>query len=158
MDLLADIGKLGAKPCSTPMPPNSQLTKDGDLFEDAEKYRRLVGKLNYLTVTRPDLAYSVSVVSQFMSPPAVHHWAALEQILSYLKGAPGHGILYSNHGHGDIECFSDADWAGSKIDRYSTRGYCVFVEETWYPGKARNKMWCLAPVQSLNIKYGTICM
>jgi hypothetical protein len=90
-------------------------------------YRRLVGKLNYLTVTRPDIAYPVSIVSQFMASPRTTHWAALEQILCYLKGAPGRGIWYRNHGHTHIECFSDADWAGSKIDRRSTTGYCVFV-------------------------------
>jgi len=94
LDLLTETGKLEAKPCSAPMIPNPQLTKDGELFEDLEKYRRLVGKLNYLTVTRPDIAYSVNVVSQFMSSSTVHHWAALEQILCYLKGAPGRGILY----------------------------------------------------------------
>ena len=127
LDLLTETGKLGAKPCSTPMNPAVHLTKDGELFEDPEKYRRLVGKLNYLTVTRPDIAFSVSVVSQFMSSPTIHHWAALEQILCYLKGAPGRGIVYTNHGHTHIECFSDADWAGSKIDRRSTSGYCVFV-------------------------------
>lgn len=127
LDLLAETGKLGAKPCSAPMLPNLQLTRDGELFKDPEKYRRLVGKLNYLTVTRPDIAYSVSIVSQFMSSPTVHHWDALEHILCYLKGAPGRGILYSNHGHNHVECFSDADWAGSKIDRRSTTGYCVFV-------------------------------
>ncbi|KAM7465888.1 hypothetical protein LguiB_013450 [Lonicera macranthoides] len=127
LDLLAETGKLGAKPCSAPMIPNVQLTKDGQLFEDPEKYRRLVGKLNYLTVTRPDIAYSVSVVSQFMSSPTIHHWEVLEQILCYLKGAPGRGILYANHGHSRIEGFSDADWAGSKVDRKSTSGYCIFV-------------------------------
>ncbi|KAM7509738.1 hypothetical protein LguiB_008613 [Lonicera macranthoides] len=127
LDLLAETGKLGAKPCSTPMIPNVQLTKDGPLFEDPEKYRRLVGKLNYLTVTRPDIAYSVSVMSQFMSSPTIHHWEVLEQILCYLKGAPGRGILYANHGHTRIEGFSDADWAGSKVDRKSTSGYCIFV-------------------------------
>ncbi|EOX92755.1 Cysteine-rich RLK (RECEPTOR-like protein kinase) 8 [Theobroma cacao] len=95
--------KLGAKPCNAPMTPNLQLTKkDGELFEDPEKYRRLVGKLDYLTVTRPDIAYSVSVVSQFMSAPTINYWAALEQ------------ILYAN-------------WAGSKSDRRSTTGYCVFI-------------------------------
>ncbi|KAL5741578.1 hypothetical protein ACOSP7_028310 [Xanthoceras sorbifolium] len=127
LDLLTETGKLGARPCSAPMTPNMHLTGDGEIIEDPEKYRRLVGKLNYLTVTRPDIAYSVSVVSQFMSSPTVHHWAALEQILCYLKGAPGLGILYANHGHTHIECFSDADWAGSKVDRRSTSGYCVFV-------------------------------
>lgn len=127
LDLLTETGKLKAKPCSVPMIPNSQLTEDGELFEDLEKYRRLVGKLNYLTVTRPDIAYFVSVVSQFMSSPTVHHGAALEQILCYLKRAPGRGILYENHEHTHIEYFSDAEWAGSKVDRRSTSGYCVFV-------------------------------
>ena len=127
LDLLSETGKLGAKPASTPMIPNLQLTKEGELLEDPGRYRRLVGKLNYLTVTRPDIAYSVSVVSQYMSNPTVNHWAAVEQILCYLKGAPGRGILYKNHGHTRIECFSDADWAGSKADRRSTTGFCVFV-------------------------------
>ncbi|RVW26940.1 Retrovirus-related Pol polyprotein from transposon RE1 [Vitis vinifera] len=99
---------------------------DGDPFYNPERYRRVVGKLNYLTVTRPDIAYAVSVVSQFTSAPTIKHWAALEQILCYLKKAPGLGILYSSQGHTRIECFSDADWAGSKFDRRSTTGYCVF--------------------------------
>ena len=63
LDLLCETGKLGAKPCSTPMTPNVQITTKGDLFEDPERYRRLVGKLNYLVVTRPDIAYSVSLLS-----------------------------------------------------------------------------------------------
>ena len=64
LNLLSETGKLGTKLLSTPIVPNLQLTKDGELFEDLERYRRLVGKLNYLTMTRPDIAYSVSVVSQ----------------------------------------------------------------------------------------------
>ncbi|XP_070022657.1 uncharacterized mitochondrial protein AtMg00810-like [Nicotiana sylvestris] len=103
------------------------MKDDVDPFNDPGIYRRLVGRLNYLTVTRPDIAFAISVVSQFMSAPNVKHWAALEQILCYLKGVPGLGILYSNRGHSHIECFADADWAGSKIDRRSTTGYCVFV-------------------------------
>jgi hypothetical protein len=127
LDLLSGTGKLGAKPCRSPMVPNLQLTRDGELFEDPERYRRLVGKLNCLTVTRPDIAYSVSCVSQYMSSPTVDHWTAVKQILCYLERAPGRGILYTNHGHTRIECFADADWAGCKEDRRSTSGYCVFV-------------------------------
>ena len=84
-------------------------------------------KVELSSVTRPDIVYSVSIVSQFLSSPTVNHWAALAQILCYLKGAPGLGILYGNHGHSHIEYYSDADWAGSKIDRRSTTSYCVFV-------------------------------
>ncbi|XP_049344160.1 secreted RxLR effector protein 161-like [Solanum verrucosum] len=109
------------------MVPNVHLMKDGNPSDNPERYRRIVGKLNYLTVTRPDIAFAVSVVSQFMSAPTVEHWAALEQILCYLKRAPGLGILYSNHNHTHIECFADADWAGSKINKRSTTGYCIFV-------------------------------
>ena len=108
LDLLFEIGKL-AKPFYSSMTQSLHLTREDELFEDSERYRRLVGKLNYLIVTHPDIVYSVSVVSQYMSSPTVDHWATVEQILCYLKGAPERGILYSNHGHYIIECFSDAD-------------------------------------------------
>ena len=62
-----------------------------------------------------------------MSSLTVDHWEAVEHILCNLKGASGRGILYNNHGHNRIECFTYADWAGSKEDRRSTLGYCVFV-------------------------------
>ena len=127
LDLLSKTEKLGVKPCSSPMVSGVHLTREGKTFEDPERYRRLVGKFNYLTVTRPDIAHSISIVSQYMSSSTVDHWAAVEQILCYLKGAPGRGILYSNHEHNRLECFTDADWAGSKENRRYTTGYYVFV-------------------------------
>ena len=72
-DLLSEIGKMRVKPCSSPMAPSVHLTREGEIFEDPERYRRLVGKLNYLTIKRLDIAYSVSVVSQYMSSPTVDH-------------------------------------------------------------------------------------
>ena len=128
LDLWYETRKLGAKPCSTPMAPNVQFTKEGELLEDPERYRRLVGKLNYLTGTRLDIAYSTRVVSQYMSSLTVSHWAVVEHILCYLKGALGREILYKNHGHTIIECFSNADWAGSRDNRRSTSEFCVFVK------------------------------
>ena len=92
LNLLSETGKFGAKPCNTPLVPNVQFTKEEKLFEDPERYRRLVGKLNYLTVTRLDISYSVSVVSQCMSSPVVSHWVVVEQISCYLRGALEHGI------------------------------------------------------------------
>ena len=103
------------------------LTREGELFEDPKRYRSLVGKLNYLIVTCPDIAHSVKVVSQYMSSLIVDNWAVVQHILCYLKGVPGRGIQYSNHGHNRVECFTDSDWAGSKEDRRFTSGYCVFV-------------------------------
>ena len=139
LDMLSEIGKLGARPCSIPMTPNVQLTKEGELFEDPERYRRLVGKLNYLTVTRLNISYSVSMSSRYMSSPIVSHWAAVEYILCYLKEVLGRGILYKKHGHAKIECFSDTDWAGSKEDRRSTSGYCVFVGGNLISWKSKNQ-------------------
>ncbi|XP_057434172.1 uncharacterized protein LOC130726869 isoform X2 [Lotus japonicus] len=127
LDLLAETGLMGSKPCETPMEPGMKLTAEGVPFSDPQRYRRLVGKLNYLTVTRPDIAFPVSVVSQFMSSPTDAHWEALIRIVKYLKKAPGRGIVYRDHGHMRVEAFSDADWAGSPMDRKSTTGYCVFL-------------------------------
>ena len=73
LDLLSEIGKLGIKLCSSPMVQGVYLTREGKTFEDPERYKRLVGKLNYLIVTRPDIAHSVSIVSQYMSSPTVDH-------------------------------------------------------------------------------------
>ena len=125
LDLLSETGKLGVKPGNTPMTPNVQITKERDLFEDPKSYKRLVGKLNYLTVTHPDSTYSISVLSQYMSSSIVSHWAAVEHILCYLKEVSRCGILYK-YRHTRIKCFSDANWARSKKDMSSTSGYFVF--------------------------------
>ena len=124
--MLSETRKLGAKPCSTPMALNVQLNKEGELFKDSKRYRRLIEKLNYFTVTSTDIAFSISALSQYMSSPTVNHCAIVEHILCYLKEAPGRGILYKKHGHIRIKCFSEAHCAGSKKDRRSTSRYCVF--------------------------------
>lgn len=78
LNLLVEMEKLDAKPYIAPMLLNLQLVADNnEPFADPEMYRRLVGKLNYLTVIQLDSAYSVSIVSQFMSSPTVAHWEAL---------------------------------------------------------------------------------
>ena len=73
LDLLAETRKLATKPCHSPMAQSLYLTRKGELFEHPKRYRRLVGKLNYHKVTRPDIAYSVSVVNQYMSFPTADH-------------------------------------------------------------------------------------
>jgi uncharacterized membrane protein YgcG len=128
LDILQDTGYLGSKPVATPMESNLKLMPDeGDFIDDPDIYRRLVGKLIYLTITRPDISYAVSVVSQFMTNPRVPHMNAVIRILKYLKNAPGRGLFYRSSGHLRIEGYTDADWAGSPSDRKSTTGYCTFI-------------------------------
>ncbi|RVX19250.1 Retrovirus-related Pol polyprotein from transposon RE2 [Vitis vinifera] len=82
----------------------------------------------YLAHTRPDLAYALSVVSQYMHNPGEQHMNAVMRILKYLKNAPGKGILFTkNVDHQSIEVYTDTDWAGAVDDRRSTSGYFTFV-------------------------------
>jgi Reverse transcriptase (RNA-dependent DNA polymerase) len=128
LDLLAEVGMLECKPVDTPMVQNQKLVVDPNQSPiNRERYQRLVGKLIYLSHTRPDIAYAVSVVSQFMHSPSEEHMDAVMRILRYLKGSPGRGIMFEKHGHLEIAGYTDADWAGSVCDRKSTTGYFTFV-------------------------------
>ncbi|RDX73384.1 hypothetical protein CR513_47018, partial [Mucuna pruriens] len=110
------------------MDPNMKLmVKHDEPYYDPERYRRLVGKLIYLTITRPDISFAVGVVSQFMQAPCVDHWAAVLRILRYIKKTPGQGLLYEDKGDTHISGYCDADWAGSPIDRRSTTGFCISI-------------------------------
>ncbi|RVW19588.1 Retrovirus-related Pol polyprotein from transposon RE2 [Vitis vinifera] len=96
LDILEETGMLDCKPVDTPMDPNVKLILgQGELLGDPRRYRRLVGKLNYLTITRPDISFPVSVVSQFLQSPCDSHWDAVICILRYIKSTPGQGNLIS---------------------------------------------------------------
>ncbi|RVW50165.1 Retrovirus-related Pol polyprotein from transposon RE1 [Vitis vinifera] len=90
LELLTETGYLGCKPAKTPMQLNMQLSQDdGELLTNPSMYRRLIGKLIYLTITRPDLTYSVNKLSQFLSQLRRPHLQAVYRILQYIKGSPG---------------------------------------------------------------------
>ena len=128
LDILEEIGLLGSKPVETPKDPNVKLYEDQrKLLSNPERYRRLVGKLNYLTIIRPNISFAVSVLSQFMKDPRLPHWEAIIRIVRYLKAHPGRGLLYKANGHLQVEAYTDADWAGSPLDRKSSIGYCTFL-------------------------------
>ncbi|KAJ0617795.1 putative RNA-directed DNA polymerase [Helianthus annuus] len=128
LDLLAETGLIDCKPADTPMVVNHNLHMELDgKLADRERYQRLVGKLIYLSHTRPDIAYAVGVVSQFMHQPQVAHMEAAQRILRYLKGTAGHGVLFKTNGHLTVELYTDADWAGDKGNRRSTSGYFSLV-------------------------------
>lgn len=77
----------GTKPASTPLEPNHQLAKaPGPLFDQSDRYLRLIGKLVYLTLTRPKLVYDVHILAQFMHTTRKEHWEAVLHLVRYLKG------------------------------------------------------------------------
>ncbi|RVW97054.1 Retrovirus-related Pol polyprotein from transposon RE1 [Vitis vinifera] len=128
LDILEETSMLECKPVDTPMDPNVKLVPgQGEPLRDPGRYRQLVGKPNYLTITRSNISFPVSVVSQFLQSPCDNHWDAMIHILRYIKGTPGQGMLYEDRGHTQIVGYTDADWAGSPLDRRSTSGYCVFI-------------------------------
>ncbi|CAL2232368.1 unnamed protein product [Prunus armeniaca] len=139
MDLLADTGMLDCKPADTPIVENHKLGVYVDQVPTyKERYQRLVGRLIYLSLTRPDIAYVVSVASQFMHSPSEDYIAAVMCILSYLKSAPRRDLLFKKNGHLDLKGYTDADYAGNITNRRSTLGYFTFVGGnlvTWHSKK-----------------------
>ncbi|KAK8921057.1 hypothetical protein KSP39_PZI020242 [Platanthera zijinensis] len=128
LDLLEETGMLGCAPVDTPIEANHKIDADASGEKvDTSKYQRLVGRLIYLSHTRPDITYAVGVLSRHMHSPSVRHQQAVFRVLRYLKKAPGRGVLFKNGKSLEVEVFTDADWAGNQDDRKSTTGYCTFV-------------------------------
>ncbi|KAK8942637.1 hypothetical protein KSP39_PZI008749 [Platanthera zijinensis] len=128
LDLLEATGMSGCRPADTPIEANHKLGReDDDVIDDIPSYQRLVGKLIYLSHTRPDISYAVGVLSRFMHSPKARHIDAAHCVLRYLKSSPGKGILFSPNKELTIEVYTDADWAGSPTDKRYTTGYCSMV-------------------------------
>ncbi|XP_057948847.1 uncharacterized mitochondrial protein AtMg00810 isoform X1 [Malania oleifera] len=139
-EIIDDVGYLGAQPSNFPMEMNLKLTNyQGDLLHDPIRYRRLVGQLIYLTITRPDITYSVNILSQFMHAPRKPHWDAALCIIKYLKGSPGLGLLFSSSNSFTLKAYCDANWANCPMTRRSTTGYCVFLGNSLISRKAKKQ-------------------
>ena len=110
LDILKETCMLDCKPINTPMDPNVKLVLgQGEPLRDPRRYRRLVGRLNYLTITRRDISFPVSVVSQFLQSPCDSHWDVVIHILRYIKGTRSQGALYKNRGHTQVIRYYDAN-------------------------------------------------
>ncbi|XP_044442213.1 uncharacterized mitochondrial protein AtMg00810-like [Triticum aestivum] len=118
-------------PSHVPMKPCVVLSKKSEApAVDATEYRSVVRKLRYLTNTRPDLAYSVGIVSRFMEAPMAELWAAVENILRYIKGTTNFGCVYLREKKKEmleLRGYSDSDMAGDVDDRKSTSGVAYFL-------------------------------
>ncbi|KAL8088511.1 hypothetical protein AgCh_038335 [Apium graveolens] len=128
MDLLKEFDCTNVTPVVTPLDLNTKLVPDqGTLFSDASLYRKLVGKLNFLTNTRPDLPFCVQHLSQFMSAPRQPHWDAACRVLRYLSNDPGQGLLFTKDSSFTLEAFCDADWAACPNSRKSVSGFIILL-------------------------------
>jgi hypothetical protein len=103
---------------------------EGPLYDDPEQYRRLVGRLIYLTITRPELSYVVHTLAQFMKAPCVPHWQAALRVLHYLKSHPGQGLFLSARSPLRLTAYCDSDWAACPITRRSLSGYFVMLGDS----------------------------
>jgi hypothetical protein len=141
-DLLKKVGMSDCKPVSSPLSTSEKLSlHDGSLLgnNDATQYRSIVGGLQYLTLTRPDIAFSVNKVCQFLHAPTTVHWAAVKRILRYIKQCTKLGLHIHKSPSTLVSAFSDADWAGSIDDRKSTGGFAVFLGSNLISWSARKQ-------------------
>ncbi|KAL5545404.1 hypothetical protein UlMin_005091 [Ulmus minor] len=138
------------------MEPNLKLSQDeGDLLPDTSLYRRLIGKLLYLTITRPNLSYAVNRLGQFLAQPRLPHFKVVQRVLQFVKGTLGQGLFFpsktevelrayvesdlSTTAEVQFKVFSDADWVGCADTRRSISGYCVFLRDSLISWKSKKQ-------------------
>jgi len=127
-DILSDAGITGAKPAKFPLPKGLHLLAEtGELMTDPGQFRRLIGRLLYLTLTRPDISYSVQHLSQYLEQPRQPHYLAAMHVLRYLKGTINKGLFYPRNNNLKLRAFCDADWGTCKDSVRSLTGFCVFL-------------------------------
>jgi hypothetical protein len=116
------------KSCTTPVDLQARLTGDsGPPVEDASQFRSIAGALQYLTFTRPDIAYAVQQICLHMHDPQEPHLTAMKRILCYLHGTTDYDLLLRRSSSSDLVVYTDADWAGCPDTRRSTSCYAVFL-------------------------------
>ncbi|KAH9716509.1 retrovirus-related pol polyprotein from transposon RE1 [Citrus sinensis] len=139
-DLLAKIEMTECKGIETPFSTSEKLQKDvGNRFHDPTLYRSVIGSLQYAVLTRPELAFSVNKLSQFMSDPRQPHWVACKRVLRYLKNTMNLCLRFKKSEHLDLIAYTDADWATDPDDRRSISGYCVYLGDNLVAWSSRNQ-------------------
>ena len=114
LDMLSKYGMAGCKPISVPLDQNGKLSAHaGDVLEDATMYRKIVGSLIYMTITRPDMNYTVGLESQFMQVPQKPHLDGVRRTLCYVRSTLDYALFYAADVPVELYGYTDADWAGS---------------------------------------------
>ena len=139
-EILAECGFDISKRTKTPLPANVKLLNDeGEVYSDPSHYRCLIGKLNFLTHTRPDLSFSVQTLSQFLQQPRLPHVQALTHVLRYLNHTSGQGILLQAAPQLTLHAYSDSDWASCPNTRRSIAGYVMLLGQSPISWKSKKQ-------------------
>jgi len=140
LELLDEFHANTSSSVCCPLDYNTKLSPhEGTLLPDPSIYRRLIGKLNFLTNTRPDIAFSVQHLSQFLQAPREPHFKAAFHVLRYLNREPSLGILLSHSPTFDLLAYCDADWASCVHSRKSVSGFVVFLGDTLIAWKSKKQ-------------------
>ena len=116
---------------NTPIATGLKLTKEGEgRSVDSTLFKSLIGSLRYLTITRPDIVYSVGLLSRYMKAPKESHWLAAKRILRYVKRTMEFGLFYPYDDEAMLYGYSDSDWGGDQDERKSTTGYIFYLGMT----------------------------
>ncbi|XP_048235649.1 uncharacterized mitochondrial protein AtMg00810-like [Ricinus communis] len=153
LDITQDTGLSGCKPALFPLPKGLKLNDEsGDLLLDPNVYRRLLGKLLYLTIRRPDLSYAVQCLSQFMSSPRKPHIEVALHVVRYLKRSPAKGLYFPVQSDLSLRANCDTDWGTRLMNKRSLTGYCIFLGSSLISWKSKKqaivfKILCRGRVQ-----------
>ena len=140
LQLLEDTGLLASKPAPVPITPRNPLdATTGELLDDPTAYRRLIGRLLYLNLSRPDITFATQQLSQYLATPRTTHLRAAHQLVRYLKNLPGQGLFFSASSSMQLRAFSDADWATCPDSRRSVTGFCVFIGDSLISWKSKKQ-------------------
>jgi hypothetical protein len=152
LNKLSEYGMMGCKPISIPLEQNVKLSADeGNLVEDTTMYRRIVGSLIYMTITRPDLNYAIRIVNQFMQTPRKPHLDVVRRILRYIKHTLQCEIFHETKSQLQVHGYTDVDWADNVLDRKSTSGF-MFSFESGIVSWSRKKQPTIA-LSSMEAEY-----